>query len=373
MRFLHTADWHIGKIVNEFSMLEQQRMMLQQLISILKTKQYDCLVIAGDLYDRSQPSAESMSLVNQTFKEIVMELNIPILLIAGNHDSAQLIEYGNYLMVSQQFYGEGLVKKEIKKVSIKDTDFYLFPFVTPAQLQLMYQDKEIKTYQDVFNCVLKTLKLDETRQNVLIAHGYFIDQQKIFEKEDSVRPLSIGTAEYVEVSCVSNFDYVALGHLHSAHHIGSNKVQYCGSLYKYSKSEAHNKLKFIDVTLDNHQVTTTPLFLKCDKDLIIKRGRFDELIKEKSDDYVFFELEDELVVLDAISRLKQRYPNAMGLEYCHHQQTIIQTKLTQHEIKQKSLPQLFADFYSESTQQSLNDQQLEIVNDVMQEVLDETH
>lgn len=369
MRFLHTADWHIGKIVNEFSMLAYQGRMIEQIIQLLETKNYDCLIIAGDLYDRAQPAQDAIQLVNQTFKTILVELKVPILLISGNHDSPIFIEYGNFVFEQNNFYTEGLLKPQIKRVTIKDTDFYLFPFVTPSEAARVYRNPEIKTYNDVFVSAMNTIELDLSKQNVLIAHGYIVKDGVVLEKEDSVRPLSIGTAEYVDSSSIEQFDYVALGHLHSHHHIGSAHIQYSGSLMKYSKSEVKNSISVVDVSFKDKQLVSQRIFLEPVKDMIIKQGYFKDLIQEPVYDFVFYELLDETIILDAMNKLRVVSPFAMGLSYVNIEFVSTIATVTQQDIENKSIMELFDDFYHETQSQILTDHQREYIQSIIEEDL----
>lgn len=366
MRFLHTADWHIGKIVNDFSMLEYQKDAIDQIIQLLLEKKYDGLIIAGDLYDRINPSSQAMELVHKQFQRILFETQTPILLTSGNHDSNQFIEYSNYLTQSHGLYSEGLIKESMRKVTFGDTDIYLFPFITPFQYSKIMKDPSIKTFNDVFVREIEKIELTN-KQNVLVTHGYFIKDGIVFEKEDSVRPLSIGTAEYVDATIFDKFDYVACGHLHSAHHIGSKKVQYSGSLLKYSKSEANNKIGVNEVNLINNQLEVTRHFLKPKKDLIVLRGELDDLLKQPCDDFVFYELLDTQLQLDAMNRLKAISPYAMGLSYEKIDFKRHQHRFDQKQLQSKSLIEMFEEFYNLHQPIPLSKTQLQIMTDLVKD------
>lgn len=364
MRFIHTADWHIGKIVNDFSMLPYQEHALNQLIDLLKERKVDCLIIAGDLYDRSNPPALAMDLVDRTFNRILSETNTPILLISGNHDNLQFIEYGNYLTKSNGLYSEGLLKESITKVTIKDTDFYLFPFITPFQYSQLFDDASIKTYNDLFIQEMSKINLTN-KQNVLITHGYFINDGNVFDKEDSVRPLSVGTAEYVEVNCFNKFDYVACGHLHSYHQIGSDRVQYSGSLLKYSKSEVNNKIGFNEVELIDNQLKVTRHLINPLKDMIIKKDTLENLLKQPTQDFVYYELLDTQIQLNAFGKLKAISPYAMGLTYENIEFNRIQSSKKVDDFKHKSIPDMFEEFYTLSQSNPLSETQKEIITKML--------
>lgn len=371
MRFLHTADWHIGKIVNDYSMIDYQQEVLNQIIGYLNQENYDALIIAGDLYDRAQPSAQSIELVNNTFKEILLKTQTPILLISGNHDSQTLIEYGSFLFEKNNFYSEGLMKSNIKKITIGDTDFYLFPFVTPQQANYHYQS-EFTSYDELWEHEINKIEFNN-KYNVLIAHGYLVKDGMVIEKEDSVRPLSVGTTEYVDVKHVSRFDYVALGHLHGSYPIGYDHIQYSGSILRYSKSEVNHQLSVNDVTLDNTGVHLKRLPLNPSRNLIIKEGYFEDLIKEFSQDFVFYELLDTTLVIDAMSRLKQVAPFAMGLNYKNIEMNVVTGRLDKAQLSTQEPLDLFKTFYQQSKESALTQEQELLVTDLFKEVNHETN
>ena len=366
MRILHTADWHLGKIVNDYSMIEDQRHYLNKLIDHIKDKQVDAFIVAGDLYDRSLPSKEAVSLADEILTRIIEELQIPVLVTSGNHDSSERLEYGSRLLSTNHLYIEGTVKEATRKVTIQDTNFYLLPFTEPILMRQLVHDDSIRTMEDVTRYQIDKIKedMDDTKVNILIAHGYVINgTPDSVEGSDSERPLNIGTVEYIPSELLEDFDYVALGHLHKPQKVKHDKIRYSGSLLKYSKSESmHQKrVPLIDITKDQleiEMVSVKPLH-----DMRILKGTFSELIKGSSTDYIFFELEDKDIILDPMNQLRRRYPNAMGLEYANRQEAI-SSKLnhTQNDLEQLSLTDLFADFYQEYTQLTLSEDDTTIIN-----------
>lgn len=366
MRILHTADWHLGKIVNDYSMIEDQRHYLNKLIDHIKDKQVDAFIVAGDLYDRSLPSKEAVSLADEILTRIIEELQIPVLVTSGNHDSSERLEYGSRLLSTNHLYIEGTVKEATRKVTIQDTNFYLLPFTEPILMRQLVHDDSIRTMEDVTRYQIDKIKedMDDTKVNILIAHGYVINgTPDSVEETDSERPLNIGTVEYIPSELLEDFDYVALGHLHKPQKVKHDKIRYSGSLLKYSKSESmHQKrVPLIDITkgqLEIEMVSVKPLH-----DMRILKGTFSELIKGSSTDYIFFELEDKDIILDPMNQLRRRYPNAMGLEYANRQEAI-SSKLnhTQNDLEQLSLTDLFADFYQEYTQSTLSEDDTTIIN-----------
>ena len=318
MRILHTADWHIGKIVNEFSMLEDQKAVLHALVDKVKELEVDVLIMAGDLYDRAIPPKEAVTLANSIFNRLIKEAGIPVLVIAGNHDSNERLQYGAELLAGSQLFIEGTVKKDVRKVTIDNVNFYLLPFADHVTIRQLFEDKEIRDLKDAtrkqVESITSEMNLDEV--NVLIAHGYIVNGVKeSVEVSDSERPLSIGTAEYVDVNIFDDFDYVALGHLHKAQKVKSENVRYSGSPLKYSKSEVRHKKQFALLDIDKDTFNVEMIEIKTERDMKVLKGTFNELMADESEDYIFFELEDNNYVMDAMNQLRRRYPYAMGLQY----------------------------------------------------------
>lgn len=372
MRLLHTADWHIGKIVNEFSMLEDQEYFLDQLIEKLKTIEVDALIMAGDLYDRAMPSKEAVALANKVLTRLVQEIKLPVLVIAGNHDSNERVEYGADLLATNRLYIEGTVKEVTRKVTIKGVNFYLLPFADYAYTRELLKDDSIKSLEDAAKVQIETIKkeMDPAEINVLISHGYVINlSNDTSETTDSERPLSIGTAEYVSVELFEDFDYVALGHLHKAQKVKYDRIRYSGSILKYSKSEAVHKKQVSLVTLEKNYVEIEPIYIEPKRDMRVVKGFFDTLMEQKSDDYVFFELLDENFVMDAMNQLRRRYPNAMGLEYIAKKERE-ENGTTKHQehLKKLSVQDIFADFYMHYKEKELTVERKDIIDSILHQM-----
>lgn len=373
MRILHTADWHLGKIVNEFSMLPLQKEYLTQLIQQVKDLKVDALIMAGDLYDRSIPPKEAVSLANWVFTELTQKIGIPIFVIAGNHDSNERVEYGAELLSGSQLFIEGTTKNTIRKVALDGYNFYLCPFDDHRVIREVLQDETIKNPEDALRAQLARLEdewsADEV--NILLYHGFLVNLQtdEELEESDSERPLTIGTAEYIPVDVVEQFDYVALGHLHKAQKVKSDHIRYSGSPLKYSKSEANYKKQNLLLEWTEGDLEIESLPIKLSKDLRVIRGKFADIMQDTSDDYVFFELEDTEYVLDAMNRLRNNYPFAMALEYTHSKEREKLTlSPTKENIQEKPLDLLFNDFYETNVGMPLNEEQKEVVIATLEEV-----
>lgn len=365
MKIVHTGDWHIGKIVNEYSMIEEQKYYLDKLVELLREKEAEALIISGDIYDRSVPPAEAVELLDTILSKIILELKIPVLAIGGNHDSAERLSFGNKLLRDKGLYIEGNFNGEVKKVTLKDNDgsvnFYLLPYIDPAQARILYENPEIKTHDDMMREIVSRIyeSLDIDERNILIAHGYvsysYEDKEHRggLEVCDSERPLSIGGTDIVDGSIFEKFDYVALGHIHGPQKVGSNKIRYSGSLLKYSISEWKQKksIPVIDINKDKN-LKVELIEIKPLRDLRVIRGPIDELLNRENhqgtnlNDYVFAEITDEGEILDAISKLRAVFPNIMGLRMVNTSLGIENSKTSAGDnFREKSLDELFGEFY----------------------------
>lgn len=372
MRFLHTADWHIGKIVHEQSMLADQAYILEQLIEQVEEYEVDAVLIAGDLYDRSLPPKEAVSLVNQTLSRLINELEVPVFIIAGNHDSNERIEYLSGVAEAKQLYMEGTLKAYTRKVSLKEADIYMMPYADHVLIRQALDQPEIRTIEEAVAAQVEQItssdEFDRSRINMVMFHGYVISGSRTsLEESDSERPLSIGTAEWIDQSIFDAFDYVALGHLHKGQKVGSNRIRYSGSPLKYSKSEAaHQKKSFIiDIDRDSLEVTPVPLIPK--RDMRIVCGAFDDLMQQDwSDDYIFIELTDDMFIQDAMSRLRRQFPQILGLEYVNLRadQSTYQTARSQ-DLKRQSIESLFSDFFEQYTEHTLDEPRREVVREIV--------
>lgn len=372
MRFLHTADWHIGKIVHEQSMLADQAYILEQLIEQVEEYEVDAVLMAGDLYDRSLPPKEAVSLVNQTLSRLINELEVPVFIIAGNHDSNERIEYLSGVAEAKQLYMEGTLKAHTRKVSLKEADIYMMPYADHVLIRQALDQPEIRTIEEAVAAQVEQItssdEFDRSRINMVMFHGYVISGSRTsLVESDSERPLSIGTAEWIDQSIFDAFDYVALGHLHKGQKVGSNRIRYSGSPLKYSKSEAaHQKKSFIiDIDRDSLEVTPVPLIPK--RDMRIVRGAFDDLMQQDwSDDYIFIELTDDMFIQDAMSRLRGQFPQILGLEYVNLRadQSTYRTARSQ-DLKHQSIESLFSDFFEQYTEHTLDEPRREVVREIV--------
>ncbi|SHK47822.1 Exodeoxyribonuclease I subunit D [Clostridium cavendishii DSM 21758] len=398
MKIIHTGDWHIGKIVNEISMLEDQRYILNKLIKLIEEEKPDALIITGDLYDRSVPPAVAVELLDEYIDKILIGLKTPILAIAGNHDSPERLSFASNILRDQGFYMEGIFKKEINKVVLKDNygevNFYLVPYVDPAVVRFMYEDNSIRTHDDAMKAIIGRIeeKMDKDSRNILITHGYITfmsdesNSQALNEVaidcdnnliraglniSDSERPLSIGGTDLISGKHFENFNYVALGHLHGAQKVGSDKIRYSGSLLKYSFSEERQKKSVTIVEIDqNGEVDVRLADLKPLRDMRVIAGTIDELTnktyyeKSNKEDYVFANITDNGEVLEPMVKLRAIYPNIMGLRKVEQTDFEIGSNSLRDRHENRSKTELFKEFYENIVLKKLTEEKKMIIEKV---------
>ena len=375
MKIIHTSDWHIGKVINERSLLDDQAEVLTAWISQVAEMEPDLVIIAGDLYDRSLPNRESVHLCNQLLTQMSEEIACPICIISGNHDSGERIDYASAILEKEGLYLEGMVKKEIRRVCLEEADVYLLPYSDYGQIQKLYPDQTIRSMADALAVQIQTIKAGDWRPdrlNLLVFHGYVtnVDLDEAgadLEHTESERPLSMGNSAYVPADLFEDFDYVALGHLHGRQFVKNQHIYYSGSPLKYSKSEARQRKVFLEVDLTKEDLTVTPHPIQPKYDLRQVKGTFEDLMADQSDDYLYVELTDAQPVHEAMARLRQVYPHIMALTYSALEVDQPQSETGYQAQQKEALDQVFADFYEDQTGQVLTAYQEQVVKQIMAE------
>lgn len=380
MRIVHTADWHIGKILNDYSLLEDQRSWFFRFADRLSELRADALIVAGDLYDRSVPSAEAVTLLGQILCDIVLERGIPTLLVAGNHDSRERLSFGSELLERSGLHIAGRIERQIRNVTLQkggeSVTFWLMPYFEPHNIKALYPDETIRTQSEAAKLYTAPMleELDPSAVNILIGHGLFA-----CIGADSQNDASAGGSEIADASPFEVFDYVALGHLHSHRTAGSERMIYAGSPLKYSIDEAGQDKSFTVLDIhDKDQISLHIESLPPLRDVRVLRGAFEELAElgrqNPTEDYIFAELTDETVILNAVSRLKSVYPNITGLKYSNLR-SVKADKLvkSQSAIASLSEPELFSDFYQSVMEEPLAEEETEYVGRIFHELKGEAN
>ena len=324
MRFYHLADLHSGKKVNGYSMIDDQKALLAQVMAQIKAEKPAALILAGDIYDRRNPPVEAISLFDSFVSEVVLTLGVPILAIGGNHDGGERLGFANAIQAKAGLFLAGCFTWPLPKVRLEDADgpvdIYLMAYADLAVLHALVPETEKMDYPEAMDYILSHTPLDPQARHVLVAHGVVTGDEALATC-DSERSLSIGGTEFWQSEALSDFDYVALGHLHQAQRAGSDHIRYAGSLMQYSFSEEGQQKVMLDVDLDAAgAVVVGALPLTPLHQLVTIQGTLDalldvpEAVRPHQADYLRVVLEDEGTLLEPMQRLKQCYPNIMVME-----------------------------------------------------------
>lgn len=315
MRFLHVSDLHIGKKLSQLSLAEDQQYILDQIVEL--AKRADCVLIAGDVFNRAQPSQESLSMAGRFFENLA-QTHVPVAVIAGNHDSAELIGYCANVLRLGGIHAAGTYEGALEKITLSDefgeVDVWMMPFLRPANVRPHHPEAEIDGYPAAIRCVLENAPIDKTRRNVLVAHQY-VAGAALCDSEE----LIVGGVDQIPASLFEGFDYVALGHLHTPQQVGANYVRYSGSPLAYSLSEVRGEggKCALMVEMDARgDVQVEKCELKPLRALRAVQGEFREIIAMPySEDYVAVTLTDTVPPMDAMGALRITFPNILSLQW----------------------------------------------------------
>ena len=380
MRFLHIADLHIGKRVCEFSMLEEQRHVLEQVLCLLVEREVDALLVAGDLYDKSLPSAEAVAMVDWFLSEVAAR-GVPAIVIPGNHDSAERVAYAGTLLARQGVHVAPVYAGAIEPVELEDAlgpvHVWPVPFVRPAQVRHFAPEEQIETYTDAMRVVLEGCRLNKAERNVIVAHQFVTSAGT--EVACGGSEVSIGGLDNVDASVFAGASYVALGHIHRAQRVGSERVRYAGSILKYSLSEADGAkyALLVDVGEAGEEPVVEPVPLVPIHDLRRIKGPLASLVSGEvvaagdAEDYLHVILTDEHPAIDAMATLREVYPNVMSVEYdnarTRAEGLAHEAELPQSEDDASAL-ELFAEFYELQNGSELTETQRALVMEELEKL-----
>lgn len=364
MKILHLSDLHIGKNIGNYSLLEDQSYILNQIVSVIKRKNVDLVIIAGDIFDNSNPSADAMKVYNSFIEKIIFDLKKIVIAIAGNHDS------GKRLSIDKNFYEKNcyylIGEYENRVISLDDKygkiNFYPIPYLSLAKAKNLFE-KDFKNFTEVYEFLLKDI--DYSDRNVLITHCYASESTLEDEKIEGEKPLIIGGNDAMDAKLFLNFDYAALGHLHRKHYVLDKKIRYPGTFMKYTFQELDNKsLTLVDLTdeVQIEEAEINPL-----RDFKTITGYFEDIVKmEKSDDYIQFILKDNVAIENAMAILKNNFPNAVNISY---EKSMIFDEEDEFDLDVKNLTslELFEKFYSYKMGEEVSNDEEEILKRLINE------
>lgn len=377
---MHLADLHLGKRVNGFSMMEDQEYILNRILEIMEEEQPDGLLIAGDVYDKTIPPAEAVRRMDD-FLTAVAAKHVSVFLISGNHDSAERVAFGHQLMQGSGIWISPVYDGTIRHHTLEDrwgeVNIYLIPFLRPSVVRSFFPDVEIEDYTDALRTIIEDLQVDTSRRNVVLAHQFVTAAGALPETCDSEQ-LSVGGLDRVDGSVFSPFDYTALGHLHGPQRVGSETIRYAGSPLKYSFSELHQKKSVTVAELrEKGETEIRQIPLQPRREMIELRGTFEEILEEArkkgepQTDYYHMILTDETDVVDALSRLREYYPNIMLLDY-DNRRTRSQKEVEQLDrVEERTPGELFAALYEQQNGQEMDSDRKEYLDGLIREIWEE--
>ena len=373
MKLIHLSDLHLGKRVNEFSMLEDQAFILQEILRIIDEEQPQAVLLAGDIYDKSVPSGEAV----QLFDGFLWELSsrkLQVFVISGNHDSPERLSFGGRLMEGSGIHLSPVYSGKVEPVVLEDAygpvNVYLLPFLKPAHVRRYFPEEEIGTYTEALGKAVEALEIHKEQRNVLVTHQFVTGASRSDSEE-----ISVGGSDNVDASVFDDFDYVALGHIHGPQNIGSPRIRYCGTPLKYSFSEAGQQ-KSVTVaelkekgTLEVAARPLTPL-----RDLREIRGSYLEVTAKRfyegrnREDYLHITLTDEEDVPDGAAKLRVIYPNLMRLDYDNTRTRSRNLPEGAEEPETKSPLELFEEFYERQNNQPMTEEQIRFSRELMETI-----
>lgn len=378
MKFFHLSDLHIGKQLHHYNLRKDQEHILAEVLSYAESIHPDAIIIAGDIYDKSVPSAEAVSLFDEFLTALAKLVPaIPVLIISGNHDSAQRLDYASRLLGTHQIYIAGKAPEEegeyLKKVTLTDAfgevDFWLLPFLKPGYVRKIFNGNVPENYTAAVRGLLEREKIDFSRRNVLVSHQFYTGTGEMPETCDS-EVLSVGGIDNVDISAVQEFDYIALGHLHGAQRVGQDNIRYCGTLLKYSVSEANQEktLHLVELKEKGSGPEVQKLPLHPLRDVRRLRGTLEEILEAEdgsgSEDYVSVTLTDEVDPYKPKEHLESKFHHILEVRM-DNERTRKKLEFSEDQIRIGTPLETFRDFYQEMQGQEMTEQEENILREIL--------
>lgn len=379
MKFIHLSDLHLGKRVNEFSMIEDQAYILKKILSVIKEETPDAVLIAGDVYDKPVPSVEAVGLFDDFLKQLSRQ-KVQVFVISGNHDSPERLAFASELIEASGIHIAPVYDGKVHPVSLEDAygtvNVYMLPFIKPAHVRAVFAEETIESYTEAVRVAISHMdrgEEQEEQRNILLTHQFVTGAVRSESEE-----ISVGGSDNVDASVFAAFDYVALGHIHGPQSVGRESIRYCGTPLKYSFSEAKHQ-KSVTVlelrekgNLEIRKVDLVPL-----RDLRELRGTYEELTSRKNyegtalEDYVHITLTDEEDILDAVGKLRVIYPNLMKLDYDNRRTRENREIAGGEGVDARTPMELILDFYEIQNNQPMNQKQKALAEELVEKIWEE--
>ena len=374
MKLIHLSDIHLGKRVNEFSMLEDQAHILKKILAVVDEEKPDGVLIAGDVYDKSVPSTEAVQLFDD-FLVRLAERKLPVFIISGNHDSPERLSFANRLIDAAGIHLAPVYNGVVEPITLSDeygpVNVYMLPFIKPAHVRGFFPDTEITGYSDAVAAAIGRMKIDKTQRNVLITHQFVTGAQRSDSEE-----LSVGGTDNIGAEVFCDFDYVALGHIHGPQNMDSGRIRYCGSPLKYSFSEAAQQKSVTVAELKEKgtlEIHTVPLIPR--RDMVELKGSYQQLTLREfyenttyQEDYTHITLTDEEDIPDAVAKLRAVYHNLMKLDYDNTRTRHSAAISGAENVETRSPIDLFAEFYELQNGLPMSAEQTELVASLIEKI-----
>ncbi len=377
MRIVHTSDWHLGKVLHGESLLDDQQYILNELTDYLIKEQAEVLLISGDLYDRPIPPVDAITLLNGFLEQLLSKIRITVIIISGNHDSAKRMSFGTKLLKTAGVHIVTDLEQCFTPIKLNDeygeVCFYPIPFVDYAVAREYFNEPKIRNFDKAYEAILGKINeiLDTTKRNICLAHAFIIgDSAEKIEQSESERPLVIGGTEYVSYSYFTNFDYVALGHIHKPQKVKQDNIRYSGSLLKYSFSEYKQKKSITDIDLqEKNNITIKQYSLTPIREVRQVKGKLTDLLtdvqyEQYKNDYVLIRLTDKGELVEPMSQLRTVFPKILKLEriaFMNNGTSKASDVKADEHVAKKTITEVFSKFYEDTTSNELSSEQLKII------------
>lgn len=377
MKFLHLGDLHLGKALSDFDLIEDQRYILDQILCIADKESIDGVLIAGDVYDKSIPSEAATKLLDYFLIELAKK-EIKVFMVSGNHDSDERLNYGSTLFASNQIFISAVFDGTLHKQSFADgdteIDIYMLPFVKASQVRHYFPNEDIESYDAAVRTIIRNTPINKQNKNILVAHQFVAGkgEEPVLAGSESVGTQSVGMVEKIGYDCFDDFDYAALGHIHSPQRVGRDEIRYAGSPLKYSLSEVNNEKSVPLITVSAKERVKIELVpLKPKRDVRHIRGTLKELLNKKNvkapEDFIYATLTDEDIINDAMGIFQQVYPNTVRIDYDNsHTKEIEQVDISRI-AENKTFQELVGDFYRQMYGCEITEEEMDVMRTAARE------
>lgn len=386
MKIFHTGDWHIGKTFLNKSFIPEQSEVLEEFIHRVKTESPDLIIIAGDIYDKSIPTVEAVDLLNKTLGKLVVEMKKKVVLISGNHDSADRLSFGAGILKEKGLYIVTDIESSTEPIELEDefgrVDIYAVPYISPMKARTIFPEEGISDHDDIARVILGKIKSrwDSKSRNICVYHGFVTNSGEATVESESERPLSIGGSDEVSVSYFEGFDYVALGHLHGPQKVKHDSIRYAGSLMKYSFSEEHQRKGITEVQLGEKRDGVTEFSWNLDemypsRDMRVIEGTLEEILESspsesERDDYVMVRLVSDGELYAPKDQLDRLYRNILRIEVKRERDTSEKTEglSDSRGFEEKGVLELFKEFYENVTDSKFSAEREEKLKEILEDI-----